>query len=92
MQVLLLLKASDRVVHDICHATEACSGEAPQPLQFTLALRKWHTLRPGREFRCFVRGHNLVGRQLRPMSDETFSRQLVTLLEGASALFALLRS
>lgn len=63
-QVLLLLKASDRVAHDICHALEGCIGAPEAPLKFTLALRKWHALRPGREFRCFVRGHDLVGRPL----------------------------
>lgn len=30
-------------------------------LLHSLALRRWHDLRPEREFRCFVRDHQLVG-------------------------------
>lgn len=110
-EVVLLLKSSDRVAHDICHAMDgiassgrmdagsasdaetaaaehsaskdrdssgtgvgdaavedaAADAAAPgavqpvQPVQHVLALRRWHDLRPEREFRCFVRGHELVG-------------------------------
>ena len=58
--VFLMLKASDRVAHDLCHAfdgwdedsDEECGGVgAPR---FTLVLKKWYDLKPGREFRCFV--------------------------------------
>lgn len=65
-QVLLLLKSSDRVAHDICHAFDACApGRDPQRLQqqvqHSLALRKWVPLQPEREFRCFVRRRELIG-------------------------------
>lgn len=33
----------------------------PPVLAHTLALRKWYALRPGREFRCFVSNHELIG-------------------------------
>lgn len=65
LQVLLLLKASDRVAHDLTRALQGCEAasddEPLPPLTATLALRKWHTLRPRSEFRCFVRGHDLIG-------------------------------
>lgn len=38
--------------------------EAAAPVtrpQHVLVLRKWRDLRPGREFRCFVRGREVVG-------------------------------
>ena len=61
MQVLLLLKSSDRVMHDICHAFDACPGPPREPVRHALTLRKWIALRPERELRCFVRQHDLVG-------------------------------
>jgi D123 len=47
-------------------AEERRSGqnEAAAPVtrpQHVLALRAWRDLRPGREFRCFVRGREVVG-------------------------------
>ena len=60
-QVVLLLKSSDRASHDICHTLPQCRSMAGTPLPLVLALRKWHALRPEREFRCFVRGHCLIG-------------------------------
>lgn len=89
-EVLLLLRASDRVAHDICHALQdataaataadgggggaAAAGSAPEappplpPAQHCLALRRWYDLQPGREFRCFVRGHALVGASQRDVT------------------------
>ena len=83
-EIVLLLKSSDRVAHDICHAaegdlgissaapSEGAAGEAPGSSssggqaggRHVLALRRWHDLRPEREFRCFVKGHELVGESL----------------------------
>ncbi|CAM6129597.1 unnamed protein product [Calypogeia fissa] len=61
-EVLLLLKASDSVVHDLCHAFDGCEDKArEQPEEIVLALRKWYDLRPEREFRAFVFGKVLVG-------------------------------
>lgn len=61
MQVLLLLKSSDRIAHDICSAFDGCGRKPAEPIAYTLALRKWIALKPEREFRCFVRGHDLIG-------------------------------
>ncbi|KAI3497049.1 hypothetical protein L1887_39430 [Cichorium endivia] len=62
-EVALLLKSSDSLVHDLCHAYDLCNdSNAPRPARFFLALRKWYpTLHPEMEFRCFVRNQTLVG-------------------------------
>ncbi|KAI3790510.1 hypothetical protein L2E82_03602 [Cichorium intybus] len=62
-EIALLLKSSDSLVHDLCHAYDLCSdSNAPRPARFFLALRKWYpTLHPEMEFRCFVRNQTLVG-------------------------------
>lgn len=59
--MLLLLKSSDRVAHDICHAFDACALVPNEPVQHALALRKWIALKPERELRCFVKQHDLIG-------------------------------
>lgn len=59
--MVLLLKGSDRIAHDLCHAFDACCSRRKQPPRATLALRKFYDLRPGREFRCFVHNRELVG-------------------------------
>ena len=48
--IFLLLKASDRVAHDLLTAP-----------QLTLAVRRWLPIRPSSEFRCFVRNSALIG-------------------------------
>ncbi|XP_065870515.1 uncharacterized protein [Euphorbia lathyris] len=62
-EIVLLLRASDSLVHDLCHAYDSCSHKSSsRPPRFFLALRKWYSsLLPEMEFRCFVRGHHLVG-------------------------------
>ena len=57
-QVLLLLQASDRVMHDLTAAYDGCS--APPPTRHVLVLRQWYKLNLGMEFRCFVRDRQLV--------------------------------
>ncbi|KAK6917103.1 Cell division cycle protein 123 [Dillenia turbinata] len=61
-EIALLLRASDSLVHDLCHAYDSCSDKSlPRPPTFFLALRKWYqSLRPEMEFRCFVRCQILV--------------------------------
>ncbi|KAK9837006.1 hypothetical protein WJX81_006472 [Elliptochloris bilobata] len=59
-EVVLLLKGSDRVAHDLCHAFDACAARRERPARVWLALRKFHDLRPGREFRCFMHNHELI--------------------------------
>ncbi|XP_059666042.1 uncharacterized protein LOC132311906 [Cornus florida] len=62
-QIALLLKSSDSLVHDLCHAYDACTDNTiSRPSNFFLALRKWYpSLRPEMEFRCFVRRQLLIG-------------------------------
>jgi hypothetical protein len=61
-EISLLLKASDSLVHDLCHAFDGCEDKTHEsPEEVVLALRKWYDLRPEREFRAFVFGKVLVG-------------------------------
>ncbi|KAJ3414673.1 hypothetical protein HDV05_006208 [Chytridiales sp. JEL 0842] len=66
--ILLLLKSSDFIAHDLSHAFEIC-GDAPvseetiptRPDTFVLVLRKWYDLNPSMEFRCFVKDNRIIG-------------------------------
>lgn len=61
--IYLLLKSSDFVTHDIAHAFDDTvdeSSQAEQDIPYHLVLRKWITLNPSVEFRCFVRERRLV--------------------------------
>ncbi|WJZ96867.1 hypothetical protein VitviT2T_015514 [Vitis vinifera] len=62
-EIALLLRASDSLIHDLCHAYDSCIDKSlSRPANFYLALRKWYpSLRPEMEFRCFVRDGCLVG-------------------------------
>ncbi|KAI3445942.1 hypothetical protein Pfo_002607 [Paulownia fortunei] len=62
-EIALLLRSSDSVVHDLCHAYDSCRDKtASRPSSFFLALRKWYpSLQPEMEFRCFVRHKLLLG-------------------------------
>ncbi|XP_050231647.1 uncharacterized protein LOC126680554 [Mercurialis annua] len=62
-EIVLLLRSSDSLVHDLCHAYDSCSDKTlSRPSSFFLSLRKWYSsLKPEMEFRCFVSGHQLVG-------------------------------
>lgn len=63
-EIALLLRSSDSVVHDLCHAYDSCTDNktASRPSSFFLALRKWYpSLQPEMEFRCFVLHKLLVG-------------------------------
>lgn len=62
-EIVLLLRSSNSLVHDLCHAYDSCSNKTgSRPKNFFLALRKWYSsLRPEMEFRCFVRNQHLVG-------------------------------
>lgn len=70
-EIALLLRSSDSLVHDLCHAYDSCSDKtSSRPSKFFLALRKWYPLlRPEMEFRCFVRAHHLVGISLREVTN-----------------------
>ncbi|XP_052203311.1 uncharacterized protein LOC127808759 isoform X1 [Diospyros lotus] len=62
-EIALLLRSSDSLVHDLCHAYDSCSDKtSSRPSSFSLALRKWYpSLRPEMEFRCFIYDQHLVG-------------------------------
>ncbi|XP_076941058.1 uncharacterized protein LOC143610467 [Bidens hawaiensis] len=62
-ELTLLLKSSDSLVHDLCHAYDSCTDcNTRRPSRFFLALRKWYpTLHPEMEFRVFIRNRVLVG-------------------------------
>lgn len=48
----------------VAHGDSGVSGSAPdrtKPGHLHLVLRKWHDIHPGTEFRCFVKGRNLIG-------------------------------
>lgn len=61
--IYLLLKSSDFVTHDLEHAfddtTDATKTTAPE-IPYHLVLRKWITLNPSVEFRCFVRNRQII--------------------------------
>jgi hypothetical protein len=67
--VYLLIKSSDFCLHDVLwHALNDCQdydenkslNPPPPPPPLQLSLRKWCTLHPSMEFRCFVRQHELL--------------------------------
>ncbi|XP_047307123.1 cell division cycle protein 123 homolog [Impatiens glandulifera] len=57
-EVALLLRSSESLTHDLCHAYDSCTDKtSSRPSNFYLALRKWYpSLLPEMEFRCFVHG------------------------------------
>nr|ACO10950.1 Cell division cycle protein 123 homolog [Caligus rogercresseyi] len=66
--VYLLLKSSHFILHDLTNPFKDCQknseeekNAALQGSQYVLALREWSSINPGHEFRCFVRGGNLIG-------------------------------
>ncbi|KAL1326289.1 hypothetical protein AAHE18_13G217700 [Arachis hypogaea] len=62
-EIALLFRASDSLVHDLCHAYDCCHDKSSsRPRELFLALRKWYpSLQPDMEFRCFVRDQKLLG-------------------------------
>ena len=65
-EVLLLLKSSNQVTHDLDHAFDDCtpstsSSEEHQAFkEHWVCLRRWHEVDESREFRCFVRSKSLI--------------------------------
>ncbi|KAL6073131.1 Cell division cycle protein 123 [Balamuthia mandrillaris] len=62
--IMRLLKSSDFITHDLCHAFALCEDHntgPPRPEQFVLVLRKWYFVSPAMEFRCFMKGRQLIG-------------------------------
>jgi len=72
--VYLLLKSSDFVTHDLspssvfegCHDGTDTDVEEEPVYQLELVLRKWYSVDPSRELRCFVRHNSLIGMQTYP--------------------------
>ncbi|EPY51028.1 D123 family protein [Schizosaccharomyces cryophilus OY26] len=69
--VLLLLKSSDFIAHDLDYAFDDCIEEDAQeadltnqkfPSEFSheLILKEWFPIHSSTEFRCFIKGKNLV--------------------------------
>lgn len=65
--VLLLLKSSDRVAHDLTEVHRLCtptsaesSGRTTCSSGWVLAIRKWCELHPSREYRCFSCERRLI--------------------------------
>eukprot|EP00474_Spongospora_subterranea_P010834 CRZ11292.1 hypothetical protein [Spongospora subterranea] len=54
--VLLLLKASEFIQHDLTQPFETCSddGHPADSIQYKLCLRQWVDIQTSREFRCFI--------------------------------------
>ena len=66
-EVILMLKASDRVMNDVLRAYEGCSDPTPSQweaagLKCVLNLKKWYDFDRRREFRCFVVNGKLKGK------------------------------
>jgi D123 len=55
--VLLLLKSSDFIAHDLTELQRLIGADGRPP---TLALRKWANLHPSQEYRCFCRRQSLI--------------------------------
>jgi len=82
-EVVMLLKSSDSVAHDLTEAYGACrdysnqgeEGESEEERAIrqhgttALALREWFDLNPSMEFRCFVKNKNLIGISQRHVND-----------------------
>lgn len=61
--VYVLIKSSDFCLHDVLRkAWKNCQNYDPAktPPKLELALRKWCSLHPSMEFRCFIRQHELI--------------------------------
>lgn len=64
----LLLKSSDFISHDIDHERAYSGVQDPQVEEkpkIELVLKKFESLNPSREVRCFVRNNVLVGKPRR---------------------------
>ncbi|KAL4223537.1 hypothetical protein ACF0H5_017008 [Mactra antiquata] len=63
--VYLLLKSSDFITHDLTQPFKHCSDDEnlkkETTVQYDLILRKWLSMNPAYEFRCFVKHNKLIG-------------------------------
>ncbi|RDX83192.1 Cell division cycle protein 123-like protein, partial [Mucuna pruriens] len=88
-EIALLFRASDSLVHDLCHAYDSCQDKSStRPQSFFLALRKWYpSLQPDMEFRCFVRDQKLIA-----ISQREVTTFYPVLLEKKSDLLLLMQA
>jgi hypothetical protein len=73
--IYLLLKSSDFVTHDLAHAFDDTADETSggeEEIAYHLVLRKWITLNPSVEFRCFVRNRRLIALTQRDLNHFDF--------------------
>ncbi|KAJ9080067.1 hypothetical protein DSO57_1028995 [Entomophthora muscae] len=59
--ILLLLKSSDDVAHDLSRAFDLCPSAPEEKPATVLVLKQWCNIDPAMEFRCFVIRGKLVG-------------------------------
>ncbi|KAF2660220.1 D123-domain-containing protein [Lophiostoma macrostomum CBS 122681] len=94
--IYLLLKSSDFVTHDLQHAfddTEEEQGGDPSTIAensqipYHLVLRKWITLNPSVEFRCFVRNRKLIALCQRDLNHFEFLFKMQDQLRQTIATF-----
>ena len=78
--IYLLLKSSDFITHDLEHAFEGCvdieEGDPAPKIDYCLVLRKYFTLNPALEFRCFVRERKLIAVSQREMNYFAFLHEM----------------
>ena len=78
--IYLLLKSSDFITHDLEHAFDGCVDISPTALapkiDYCLVLRKYFTLNPALEFRCFVRDRQLIAVSQREMNYFAFLHEM----------------
>ncbi|EEB05346.2 D123 family protein [Schizosaccharomyces japonicus yFS275] len=62
--ILLLLKASDFVAHDLDDPFDNCKddvvGKLTENFSYELVLKEWFPIHTSHEYRCFVKGRKLV--------------------------------
>ncbi|XP_064632361.1 translation initiation factor eIF2 assembly protein-like isoform X2 [Lineus longissimus] len=59
--VLLLLKSSDFITHDLTIPFSDCDNSSDfDDVAYELVLRQWHDIQPGMEFRCFVKNKTII--------------------------------
>eukprot|EP01084_Bolivina_argentea_P106309 190267_1 len=64
-QILLLLKSSQFIQHDLCYPFHGCidyknDNNNNKHIEYKLILRKYCNLYPNREFRCFIYNHAII--------------------------------
>jgi hypothetical protein len=79
--IYLLLKSSIFITHDLEHAFDDCVDSPPKTtttadIPYTLILRPFFKINTAFEFRCFVKGRNIIGISQRDLKYVGYSDQL----------------